>query len=456
MIKFVCFDFDGVFTNGNISINNNYCMKNYNVKDGMGIKLLKDNNIKCGIISNFKINSNLNEIVKHLGIDYYYQGSENKIDILNNWLKIENIDISNVAYIGDDINDLNIINLVGYSACPADAMITIKLNVNLICKNKGGECCVREFIDIILEKYNNENTLDVKNQLKMSVLHTLKYIQSFDFLENKLIECKGNIFICGIGKSDDLSVYFCNLMKSIGLRSFNINIQNITHGDLGCIKDNDIIIFISKSGNTQEIINIIDLIKCFKVGICCNENSKFMELCDYAYIIPFKEEINNSKNINCIPSNSYISLSIFIIILINNLIEKLPLSLDDYRQYHIGGNIGNIYKKISDIIIKEYPKIFLTKDVKLNDVLLEMTKYSIGCCFFVNNDNELIGVMSDGDIRRLLLNNNLDIYSNININFEYIENQNLFLKDLINYKKFKFIPILNSRKIIGIIDIRDL
>lgn len=454
MIKFVCFDFDGVFTDGDISINDNYCIKKYNVKDGMGIKLLKNNNIKCGIISNFKINSNLNEIVKHLGIDYYYQGSDNKIDILNNWLDIEKINIDNVAYIGDDINDLNIINLVGYSACPADAIDIIKSNVNYVCNYKGGCGCVREFIELILNEY--EDSLNVKSQLKRSILHTLNKIQSSDFLENKLINCKGNIFVSGIGKSDDLSIYFCNLMKSIGLPAFNINIQNITHGDLGCIKDNDIIIFISKSGNTQEIINIIDLIKCFKVGICCNEKSKFVELCDYTHIVPHKEEIINSKNINCIPSNSFLSLSMFIIILINNLIEKLPLTLDNYRQFHLGGNIGNKYKKISDIIIKDYPKIILNKDIKLNDVLLEMTKYSIGCCFFINNNNHLIGVMSDGDIRRLLVNNNLDIYNNINVNFEYIENQNLYLKDVGDYKKFKFIPILNEKDIIGIIDVRDL
>ena len=74
MIKFVCFDYDGVFTDGNIILNDSYSLKKYNCKDGTGISLLKKNNIKVGIISGHKCDTNVKYIVEHLGIDYYSPG----------------------------------------------------------------------------------------------------------------------------------------------------------------------------------------------------------------------------------------------------------------------------------------------------------------------------------------------------------------------------------------------
>ena len=140
-IKFVVFDFDGVFTNGQISIDlHGNIIKSYNCKDGMGINLLKKNNIEVGVISGYKENQSQMNILKHLNIKYIGLGIKNKIELLKKWCKQINVNLENeVAYIGDDLNDLQIINEVKYSACPSDAVLEIKNKVKLILTKKGSK-----------------------------------------------------------------------------------------------------------------------------------------------------------------------------------------------------------------------------------------------------------------------------------------------------------------------------
>ncbi len=457
MIKFVVFDYDGVFTNGNMYILEDIALKQYNCKDGYGISLLKKNNIKTAIISAHKLDTNVSNIVNHLGIDYYSQG-HNKLEVLNKFTEHIGCKLNEVAFIGDDIGDIEVINKVGFSACPSDAINSCKENVHYICSKKGGEGCVREFIDIILDNSNYNDITNYITQMKHEAFYQLNNLNNinFDFITNKILSCKGNIYVTGVGKSEDISIHLINLMKSISIKSHYINIMNLTHGDIGCIDENDIIIFFSKSGNTNEIIDIIKLIKCYKIGICCNKNSLFSKYCNYNITLPFQNEIKNNKKINCIPSNSYMSQLFFSNILINNLIDKSNINLDKYKLNHPSGNIGNNLKMVKDVIITEYPKIILNESVELNKILLEMTKYSIGCCFFVNKDNNLLGVLTDGDIRRIILNNKINIIGidNINTKYEFIKNSSIYLKDLNSkkYKKAKFIPVIENNFIIGIIN----
>ncbi len=125
-------------------------MKKFNTKDGMGMLELKKTQIKTGILSSgFKKTIGENR-AKLLNVDKIYVGREPKIDILKSWLADLNIKPSNVAYIGDDINDLEIIKFVGLSACPSDAVEIIKKKTDIILTRGGGQGCVREFIDTYL------------------------------------------------------------------------------------------------------------------------------------------------------------------------------------------------------------------------------------------------------------------------------------------------------------------
>jgi arabinose-5-phosphate isomerase len=458
-IKLIIFDFDGVFTDGKCYFdNNNNIKKYYNIKDGMALSLIKKNNIKCGLISSYSSKKEVllneldinNAIIDHLSFDYKYIGKKNKLVVLNEWLAELKYNYDDVAYIGDDINDIEIIKLVKFSGCPNDAVIECKNEVDYICNSKGGDGCVREFVDLII---NNNIETNIIYKIKKEVNYQINNIDlnKINYIAEIILNSKGIIYFMGIGKSGNMAKHTCDILKSVSINTFYLDTTNALHGDIGTIRNNDIIIMFSKSGNTYELIDVIPLLKERKVkiiGVCCDEKSKFKELCDLTIEMPLKTEI--SGIINKIPTNSCMSQLLFCNILVSILKENI--SLDIYKENHPAGNIGNNLKKIKDCLITEFPKILLEDRVKLHDILLEMTKYKIGCCFFVNENNELIGILTDGDVRRLLINdeNIKEIRFNyVNNNFYYEENINKYIKDC---KHTNYIPLLNDKKIIGIIN----
>lgn len=151
-IKMLVMDVDGTLTDGKIYMSaNGELMKAFNIKDGYAIARLRDYGIEPVIIT-----GRSSEIVKQrcaeLKIRELHQGIENKSYKLRDVCEELNVELSQVAYIGDDLNDLPCMKICGYTACPSDAMKQVKDNVNYVCETKGGEGAVREFIDYLLSK----------------------------------------------------------------------------------------------------------------------------------------------------------------------------------------------------------------------------------------------------------------------------------------------------------------
>ncbi|MCF8464185.1 MAG: HAD-IIIA family hydrolase [Flavobacteriales bacterium] len=147
-IKFLVLDVDGVMTDGGMYYTESGDQfKKFNTKDGMGIQQA----IKAGLQVAFLSSGSQAMIVrgraKTLGVDHIYIGPRPKIDVLSEWCREFEITLEQVAYIGDDINDLEVMEAVGFSGCPADAVESVKLKANVILTRKGGDACVREFID---------------------------------------------------------------------------------------------------------------------------------------------------------------------------------------------------------------------------------------------------------------------------------------------------------------------
>lgn len=151
-IKFLALDVDGVLTDGGIYVSENGdIFKKFNVKDGVGIKKAFNAGILVGFISAASRGEKLIRTrARMLGVKYVYSGKEDKVIVLNKWLSELKIKANEVAYLGDDETDLKIIAHVGLSACPSDAVDKIKKAVTIVLKKRGGEGCVREFIDTYL------------------------------------------------------------------------------------------------------------------------------------------------------------------------------------------------------------------------------------------------------------------------------------------------------------------
>mgnify|MGYP006077483867 FL=1 len=147
-IKFLVLDVDGTLTDGGIYISESgEEMKKFNTKDGRGIIELMKAGIEVGFISAAVSSKIVKQRASMLKVKYFYSGGADKVQVLSQWLDEMDLSFSEVAFIGDDINDAKIMDRVGLSAAPADALGELKNIANIILEKKGGQGCVREFID---------------------------------------------------------------------------------------------------------------------------------------------------------------------------------------------------------------------------------------------------------------------------------------------------------------------
>ena len=150
-LKMLLLDVDGTLTDGGIYIDESGNQsKKFNVKDGLGIKLAMAEGVDVGIISHSSSSGMIEKRATMLGMTFCYVGKEPKLEVLQKWCLENDWDIDQVGYIGDDLTDIPIMEAVGLSACPADAVKDVKAAADILLKLKGGEGCVREFVDDFL------------------------------------------------------------------------------------------------------------------------------------------------------------------------------------------------------------------------------------------------------------------------------------------------------------------
>ena len=142
----------------------------------------------------------------------------------------------------------------------------------------------------IMENIIKENINQIKNEINYQldnypISEILKII-------NRISNVKGNIFICGVGKCEILAKLISSLLKSINISAFTLSVLNLNHGDVGALNmEKDLLIILSKSGNTEELINLCKIYKNInKYGIFCNKNANLKKYCDSYLILPFNNE----------------------------------------------------------------------------------------------------------------------------------------------------------------------
>ncbi|HRO76418.1 MAG TPA: HAD-IIIA family hydrolase [Crocinitomicaceae bacterium] len=147
-IKLLVLDVDGVMTDGGAYMTmNGDQMKKFDTKDGRGIIEIQKKGVTVAIISSGFYDVGVSARAKMLGIENCYVGKRPKLEVLDEMCQKMNITRNEVAMIGDDINDLEMMRVIGFKACPSNAVPLVKNEVNIILQKKGGDGCVREFID---------------------------------------------------------------------------------------------------------------------------------------------------------------------------------------------------------------------------------------------------------------------------------------------------------------------
>ena len=266
-----------------------------------------------------------------------------------------------------------------------------------------------------MKKYNflqsAKNTFQIEAKAVSDLSNQLD--SNFEKLCLSALESKGKLVIMGIGKSGHIGQKIAATLSSTGTKSVFIHPTEAAHGDMGLIGKEDIVILISNSGETDEIINIMPSIKRLSkliASISSNQMSTMAKGSDIAIVIKTEE----ACPLDLAPTSSTTAALAFGDALAIALLEAKGFTKDDFASSHPAGKLGRkLITRVSDLMHKgdELPKV--SKGTLLTNALLEMSEKKLGVTL-VNSGNNIIGIFSDGDLRRCINNS-------INIDTTYIE-----------------------------------
>lgn len=279
-----------------------------------------------------------------------------------------------------------------------------------------------------------------------------------------IYECRGRVVLTGMGKSGLIARKIVATLNSTGTASIYLHPTDALHGDLGMVRQEDVVILISKSGNTEEIANLIPMLKRLKVtliAMCGFRDSRLARECDIFLNIGVKEE---ACPLDLAPTASTTATLAMGDALSVALLEKRDFTPEDFAFLHPGGSLGKrLSLQIKEIMIKGDRIPSIHEDASIKDVILEITSKRLGTTCVVNQEGTLTGVITDGDLRRLL-EKTLEIK---NLTARDIMTRNpkvtkefylasLALQQMENFKITTLIIVNDDNKPIGILHLHDL
>jgi len=253
----------------------------------------------------------------------------------------------------------------------------------------------------------------IKNNIKKQKIALSKLEKSVDIsiikAVNLLYKNKGRIIITGIGKSGYIGLKLSATLTSTGSPSHYINCAEANHGDLGVIQKNDILLALSKSGETKEMFSIISFAKTNKIkliSITANKNSFLAKNSDIVCLIP---NIAESCPLNLAPTTSTTMMLVLGDSIAIELMNKKKFKKENFKKFHPGGMLGKSLLLVKDIMHTKDKLPLIKNNSTMREALLKMTSYGFGCVGVTNSKNILIGVITDGDLRRNISKNFLDL-----------------------------------------------
>ncbi len=217
-----------------------------------------------------------------------------------------------------------------------------------------------------------------------------------------ILESKGRVVVTGIGKSANIATKIVATLNSTGTPSIFMHAADAIHGDLGIIQKNDVVVCISKSGNTPEIKVLIPLIKNSQnkiIAITGNTDSYLGKNADFVLNTYVEKEACPN---NLAPTTSTTAQLVMGDVLAVCLLELKGFSSKDFAKFHPGGALGKkLYLRVSDLIVKnEVPKVSL--DATVVQAIIEISEKRLGATAVLDASNAICGIITDGDVRRML------------------------------------------------------
>ncbi|MBL0233962.1 MAG: KpsF/GutQ family sugar-phosphate isomerase [Chitinophagaceae bacterium] len=226
--------------------------------------------------------------------------------------------------------------------------------------------------------------------------------EDFEKAVQSLKDCGGRVVISGIGKSAVIAQKIVATFNSTGTPSIFMHAADAIHGDLGIVQQNDVVIIISKSGESPEIKLLVPLIRNFGniiIGMTGNMNSFLAKHANLVLNTTVEQEACPN---NLAPTSSTTAQMVMGDALAVCLMELKGFRSDDFAKFHPGGTLGKkLYLRVADLYINnEKPQV--KEEQGLKEVIVEMTTKRLGITAVTNDKDELLGLITDGDLRRLL------------------------------------------------------
>ena len=314
----------------------------------------------------------------------------------------------------------------------------------------------------------NENIVIAKNviDLQIKALKKLKNFldKSFDKAVKKIAKCQSKVIICGVGKSGKIASKISATLSSVGTPSFAISASDCSHGDLGRITNQDVLILISYSGNTEELKNIIKYAKSNKIpliGVVSNKNSYLYKSANIKLFIPEVKE----SGYGIVPTSSTTSQLSLGDALSIALMKKKNFGKLDFKKFHPAGNLGNKLKTASDLMLRKNKIPFVNENEIMKNALKILNSKKLGFLVVKNNQGLNTGVFTDGDLKRLMQKkksiDNLKIKLFMTKNPYNVE-ENMLASEILKQMNRRHITNVcvynkeNKKKIIGVIHIHNL
>lgn len=285
----------------------------------------------------------------------------------------------------------------------------------------------------------------------------------FEAAVNAIANCPGRLVISGIGKSAVIAQKIVATLNSTGTPSIFMHAADAIHGDLGMVQEHDIVLILSKSGESPEIKVLVPLIKNFGNTLIAMVGNTQSYLARQATLILDTTVQQEACPNNLAPTSSTTAQLVMGDALAVCLMELKGFQPDDFARFHPGGTLGKkLYLRVSDL----YPnneKPAVTSATNLQDVIMEMTQKRLGVTAVTDSNDQLLGIITDGDLRRMLRKNtgfdkNLQAADIMTANPKTIRPDALAVEalDLLRKHEITQLAVVEEGRYLGMIHLHDL
>ena len=316
----------------------------------------------------------------------------------------------------------------------------------------------------------NEAQENIKNLAKSVVQKEAEAVRKLEpFIDDTFMEVldlifnsKGRLIITGIGKSAIIGNKIVATMNSTGTPAIFMHAADAIHGDLGIIQENDVVLCISKSGNTPEIKVLVPLIKRMGnklIGMVSNRDSYLGEQADY--VIRTTVDAEACPN-NLAPTSSTTTQLVMGDAMAVSLLKMRGFSQQDFAKYHPGGSLGKrLYLRVRDLIERSL-KPCVTKEESIQNTIINISQNRLGATVVLDDDGQICGIITDGDVRRMVERGTpitaLRAKDIMSVNPKKIESGELAVKafEIMERYKITSVVVMEDEKYVGLIHIHDI